>query len=62
MAGIIKLNYDHKALAGVVISSIMIINVMPLFGAYLMNIIYDCKTFIVQATGDKNGSCFIVIE
>jgi hypothetical protein len=29
MAGIIKLNYDHKTLASVVISSIMIINVMP---------------------------------
>ncbi len=24
---------------------------MPQFGAYLTIIIYDCKTFIVQATG-----------
>ncbi len=36
--------------------SIMIINAMPQFGAYLTIIIYDCKTFIVQATGSASAN------
>ncbi len=30
-------------------SSITIVNMMPLFGAYLMIVINDCKNFILQA-------------
>jgi hypothetical protein len=33
------------------VSSITFVNVTPQFGAYLMIVIYDRKTFIVQATG-----------
>jgi hypothetical protein len=29
---------------------------MPQFGAYLTIIIYDCKTFIVQATGSASAN------
>jgi hypothetical protein len=50
MATIIKLNYDHKALAS-------IINYDRKHGATIWNvpynIIYDRKTFILQATGCK---------
>jgi hypothetical protein len=37
----------------------MIVNEMPQFEAYLMIVIYDCKTFIVQATDEIKG--FLVV-
>jgi len=46
MSSTIKLNYDYKAL-----ESVVNYDVMPQFGAYLTIVIYDRKTFIVQATG-----------